>query len=164
VQETILPEGLDLNLRLTTFLDTDRAQVGDPLEAVLLKDAKMHGTVVVPKKARIRGRISLLDRKKGYVIVGLEWSELEFGSTKAPVAAKLVEIISQLPGTGRTEMPLRSSPIAYDADTAVVVAGVIGATNPILENTTPGVGTFFVKSSRLKYRNLEMIWRTLPPK
>ncbi len=35
---------------------------------------------------------------------------------------------------------------------------------PVLDNNTPGMGTFFVRDAHFKGRNLEMLWRTLPPK
>ncbi len=160
----VLPEGLQLRLRMSTLLDLDTAKVGDSLEAVVVKDARADGKVIVPKKALIRGSIRLLDRREKYTVVGLEWKELEFGNSRAAVRARLMEMISQLPGTERLEIPSEGSPIRHDYDSGEIIGAVVGATNPVLDNNTPGMGTFFVRDAHFKGRNLEMLWRTLPPK
>ena len=149
-----LPADVSMHIRLETILDSTQAKVGDPIVGVLVKDAKLKGKIVLPKKTIVRGHIRLLDLAKDRVTIGLELEEAESPDTKAKFAANLEEIVSTLPGMGHFEHGSlnRSSPNAQD----------VSATDPILPNNSPGLGTFFVLGSKFKLRDLEMVWRTLP--
>ena len=153
-EQITLPAGLSMTLRLETTLDSERSKEGDPVIATVLKDAKLKGQVIVPARAKVRGHIRVLDRKKDRVAVGLEFSELEFAATKAHGVLFLVKVVTELPGEHRVDLPSldrSAKPSLGELSTTTIV------------NEPPGVGTLIIPSGRFKIPRLEMVWRTLPP-
>jgi hypothetical protein len=86
VTEIQLPSGLLLDLTLEAAIDGTRAVIGDPIHAVVARDAKS-ASLVVPKGARVTGRITRLGQRTAgrltYQVLGLRLSTIEFESHKA---------------------------------------------------------------------------------
>jgi hypothetical protein len=159
-----LPADISMSIRLETVLDSAQSKVGDPVVGVLTKDAKLKGKPVLPKKTLVRGYIRVLEYKKDQVTIGLEFTEVESPDMKANFIASLEEIVSALPGMGRFEhgslsrTATSSSPLTNGS----TQNNIVPAINPILPNNSPGLGTFYMRSTKFKLKDFEMIWRTLP--
>ncbi len=109
VAEMELPAGLELETRLETPIDSDRAAVGDPITARLAWAAKWRGREMVPKGAILSGRIHRLERPGGrapYFVIGLEFRQLVFGNQRARFRGQL-QAVGPIPGVpARQMMPL----------------------------------------------------------
>jgi hypothetical protein len=158
-----LPEGLSLTVKLETVLDYKTSQLDDAVVAVLTKDAKLNGKVILPKKAELHGHIRFLDKKKDQAALGLEFNEATFQNTKFRLLAKLEEIVAE--SSNRKELPSVTRSVASTAGTGTTDAflvNVSGSNMQIIENNTPGVGTFAVFNAKFRLKDLPMVWRTLP--
>ena len=152
--QTSLPAGLSMTLRLQTALDSEHTRVDDPVVAIVVKDAKVKGQVIIPARATVHGYVRLLDRQKNQVAVGLEFKELRSAGSSTRVSLRLVEVVSQLPGTREIEIgSLERKPQRIGS------AGQVS-----ILNEPAGVGTFVVPAARFRHPHLEMIWQALPPK
>ncbi len=82
-----LPAGLLLDLTLQGTIDGTRAVIGDPIHAVVSKDVAKSGAIVVPKGAKVTGRITRLGQRTAgrltYQVLGLRFSTIEFDDHKA---------------------------------------------------------------------------------
>ena len=81
-----VPEGLELDLKLMTPVDSSKNAVGDAVEAVVDRAAKRNGRVIVPKGAAVKGRITRLEhrpRPAPHYIIALDFSTLEFEGHQA---------------------------------------------------------------------------------
>ncbi len=85
--ELELPKNQRLALNLLNELDLDSAAVGDPVEAQLHHDLKVHGQMLLPKGALFHGRISRLERGEKYIVLGMIFTDAE--SATAHVDLKL---------------------------------------------------------------------------
>ena len=84
--ELNLRAGLAVPIRLTTAVDSRTAKVGDPVEAQVDADIRDHNEVVLPKGARITGRVRRLERYREpapHFIVSLEFTTVEADSRRA---------------------------------------------------------------------------------
>lgn len=133
-----LPAGLSLELRLAAPLDPESAAAGDPVEAVLARDARAQGTLWAPRGARVFGRLlsvrSLAGPRTGVALLTLEFTRLETEALEAEFRAELEMLGGIVPGARRT------------GDVSA------GPRNTIL---------FAGKLLRLP-RGFPMLWRTLP--
>jgi hypothetical protein len=134
----LIPAGLDLRVRLETEIDLAKASVGDLVRArVAVAAAK--GGAVVPKGAVLKGRLRRLEKGPapgGQIVVGVEFTELEFENKHAQFFGRL-ESIEPSPGVSRA--PGRS-----------------------LE--PPGVATLVVSQGYAKLpRGLTTLWQTRNP-
>lgn len=73
-----LPGGATLAVRLEHAVNAAHAHPGDPVEATLLAPLLSHGAILVPKNARISGRVlAAVGRRKGSdsrLIIRFEWA------------------------------------------------------------------------------------------
>ena len=97
VRDFHLPAGVRLALELETAVDSGSARAGDPIAARVSADARAGKTLVVPKGARVRGRVRKLEQGDNW-IVGLEFDVLEFDNTRAQFYAALEK--ASVPGEG----------------------------------------------------------------
>jgi hypothetical protein len=91
-----IPPGLQLTLKLETPIDAATAHVGDIIAATVDVDARHKGAVAVPKDAVITGRLRRLElHKEGwpYVLVGLEFIQIEFAGKQTRFFAELEKVI-----------------------------------------------------------------------
>jgi hypothetical protein len=139
-----LPPGLQLTIRLDTPIDSEKAQVGDPISGKVDEDAKIKGKIVVHKDALVSGRLRRLEQHlEGwpYVLARLEFTAIEFEGKTARFFAELEKIV-----------PLRGSEGLRRVATKDV-PGVGGL---------PGVGTVSQAGNRMLLpAGMRMIWRTL---
>jgi hypothetical protein len=77
VREVGLPPGLGLTLSLLDEINTEAAAVGDPVRALLDHDLKHKGQLLFPKGAVASGRVTRLERRSEYTILGLEFFEIQ---------------------------------------------------------------------------------------
>jgi len=53
----VLPDGTSIRVRLVGVVNTDRAQKGDPLEFVVMKDVVIGNQVLIARGARVTGQV-----------------------------------------------------------------------------------------------------------
>lgn len=158
-----LPTDLSLTIRLETVLDAKQLHVGDPLTAMISKDVKVKGKIVVPKKAAVHGRVRFLDSKKGQVVYGLQFEDVEIEGAHVPLALELTEIVTELPGSGRKELPSVTRSAAQTDGAGSTTSMLMKGSGAILPNNTPGIGTFVIQSEGIKLKDFESVWRTIAP-
>ena len=76
VTEVQLPAGVRMEITLQTTLDGTRAAIGDPFKAVVSRDAVKAGIVIIPKGAKVTGRITRIGQRNGgravYQMMGMQ--------------------------------------------------------------------------------------------
>ena len=86
-----LPEGVILEVALTTPIDRKSAATGDVITAEVRKEAKVKGGIVVPKGAVIEGRIVLLETRgaalEPYDLLTLRFTKLRGGAGQIDLRA-----------------------------------------------------------------------------
>ncbi len=87
-----LPAGITVQLILLDDVDTRRAAVGDPVRARLQSPVKHNGQVLFAKGATATGRISRLEQRDDYLVLGIEFSEMESSQARAPLHLQLDDI------------------------------------------------------------------------
>jgi hypothetical protein len=89
-----LPPGTLLNLALDGEISSKTSAVGDVINATVISPVKKDGVVIVPKGARVSGRITRLERRSGayaYYSVGISFSSIEFENKRSQIDGNLVE-------------------------------------------------------------------------
>ena len=174
VQEIELPADLPLKLQLDTVLDSDTAAQGDPITAHLTAPAELKGKIYIPQGALVRGRIRRLERypvEKPYLVVGIEFSEIEFGNKRAAFLGRLDQM-DPLRGLIPTRMPdakFDSSSVFHsrimDGSSLATSSTPVSETVRIVNLTgleLPGVGTFALEGRRVQLAaGFRMTWRTV---
>jgi hypothetical protein len=145
----VAPANVALEVALDTPIRVGESAVGDPVTAKLTKAAKLGAGIVAPKGSLLHGRITLLRQQQGVRIagyaVGLRFSELEFGNTRAKVNASLQHIILPHNLRGRN---------AFGR----------GLPDALARNETIFGSVFFVEGYDVQLeRGLRMFWRTEAP-
>jgi hypothetical protein len=90
-----LPGGLDIRLRLESPINVKTASVGDSIVAVVDSDVKDGKRILIPKGARVSGRVRRLERRDSlpeYVLAGLEFSDVAAGEESWRFIARLQSI------------------------------------------------------------------------
>ncbi len=92
VRNIELPPGIFLETELVNPIDLRKAAIGDEVEMLVRKRAMRKG-VVVPKGARLLGRISRLVHRRSqsgaYIVLGLRFPSVDFPGASAPFHANL---------------------------------------------------------------------------
>jgi hypothetical protein len=181
LQDVELPADLPLKLQLDAAFDSDSAAQGDMITAHLMAPAERQGHVYIPQGALVRGRIRRLDRyplDKPYIVVGIEFSEIEFGNKRAAFLGHLDQMDSirgQLPtatASVRSATPYIAPMQPGNSSGGQVRYGVTpgapssGTQTVRIVNLTelelPGVGTFAVEGKRVQLpAGFRMTWRTV---
>jgi len=163
-EDTRVPPGLQLQLVLDTPLDANKAAVGDPIRAQILEsvDSIHRGTHVYGRVSRIINyndqipapRLERLPRPSqhpkwgqhtGEVLIGIEFSQIEYRRSRVPFLARLIDVESQ-PGARGTQ--IRS--FGYFDDDAIV------------QYDPPATASFYVSQENpLLGRGIIMQWVTL---
>ncbi len=147
VREVRLPTGLALDLELETTIEFRSAAVGDPIAARLRSDARQQGRVIVPKGAQVSGRIVRLERiglSSDYLIIGLQFSGVEFDNSRAEFLARLEEAM-----------------LSPFASTARPGGGAAVMLPRMEQGNRPGLGIIHLRSGPLRLaKGFRMIWRT----
>lgn len=95
-EEIRIPSGMLLEARLETRIDFTRAAVGDPVVAVVERDARRNKLVVAPKGARLLGRLMRLEKGRGrpgdYRLISLEFDLIEFAGRSGSLQARIESV------------------------------------------------------------------------
>jgi hypothetical protein len=152
-----LPPAVTLDVQLESPISFEQSAVGDPVTARLDR-AVQAGGISLPKGATLSGRILKLDRyyqPAKFFSVGLEFSSMTFGGTRAAFRARLVG----------PALKIRERRESTFSDTAPMGMGIessgldIDASDPALR-----FGTFRIWTGSLRLaRGLRMIWETQEP-
>jgi len=135
-----LPPGLNLELSLATPLEPASAAAGDLLEAVLVRDVRVHGELLAARGARVTGRLRAVRQHlapRAFGMVALEFNRLEAPGVEAEFRARLELLGGIVAGARRAGDVM---PVGSDEESAIYFNG------PLL---------------RLS-RGFRMLWRTLP--
>jgi len=137
---TPLPAGLSLEIQLETPIQVASAAIGDPVSATVTRNARKGGAVVVPKGARLRGRITHIWRREfrsvSHLFIGFQFTTLEFENSRSDFLGVLEDVLG---------------PSQY----YVASRG---------QTTRPAEGVLGVKGAPMKIPSgLHMTWRTLAP-
>ena len=157
-----LPAGISLPLRLDTEINSERAAVGDRIEATLESAIEKGGELLAPKGSRVLGRIRRLERfadPEDYFIVALELQELRTPNSRALLQAELVHV-NHFPGLIDR----------FDGASVVRTEQSVGLQGARVEHTTvksysntplPGTGELYIQSKRFRIpAGLRMVCRT----
>lgn len=105
MREFELPAGITVELRLETPVDSESSFVGDPVRAVVARNVKKDGRLLIPKGALVTGRLTRLERlaaPASHYLVGFEFYAVEFDGARAPFRARLEQAgaaTSRIPGS-----------------------------------------------------------------
>jgi hypothetical protein len=119
-KEVELSEGMYLDMSLQAPVSTATSAVGDPITAVLQRNIKKGGDILIPKGALVHGRLTVLRRRdpSGFS-VGFNFFEIEHPTVKAPVNAILDELsaagmLTTNPAIGRLRAVASPPPVQVD--------------------------------------------------
>lgn len=143
ISEFVIPAGVRVFIALSTALDSQRASVGDAVEAVVTADASQKRRTVIPKGAVVHGRVRRMDAHAGppeHSVVALEFTDVEYPGHHARFFGKLIQVSSSAPGL-RTADP-----------------GAASSGHPLV----PGVGAFWMEGTSFQLaKGMAMTWVTL---
>ncbi len=159
IEETEIPPGALLHIRLETRIDSPESAVGDPIRGRLKQAVKRGGNIIAPKGATVTGRIRVLERHtcpRALFMIGLEFVALQFDSKRARFKARLTEVA---PVTGMFSVPATGY---RPRGGRPRVSGSLGHTRIVSDPRYPGGGMFFMRGRRFKIRpGLNMVWETV---
>lgn len=158
--EAEIPAGLRVPVALANDLTLKSAQIGDPIAATVTADVRRKSRVIIPKGARLTGRLRRLETHadpEPHHIIGLEFDELEWPGAHARFVGDLQEV--DLYSGASFLLPGRTS-----ASEHLHFNDRIQTTRreTIFNHDIPGVGTFFLRDTTGKLpRGFPMVWQTL---
>lgn len=141
LRETAIGAGLRVIIALTAEVDSARAAVGDPIEAVVAADVLEKKRVAIPKGAVLRGRLRRMESIAGapeHFTIGLEFTDIEFDGNHATFFGTMTRVDSEVPGL----KSLISSASVRKTRRGVETIGTIYDLPHV-----PGVGMFFIEGS-----------------
>lgn len=147
--ELQLPEGLDIELRLDSPIETGVSAVGDPIRATVLRDVKRRGAILAPKGAVAHGRLVHLkrrdDARRPGWIAGVQFDRIEFGDFVVRFAARMDPVGENNFPLGVTDFSSRSYRIVREANPSDIRVGIL-----------------YIKGEQGKVpAGARMIWRTV---
>jgi hypothetical protein len=125
----LIPPDIRIESRLQTELDSASLAIGDQFDAIVTRPVRHNGVVVVPRGARILGRVARLERPgKPYGCIGvvLQPETIEFQGREGPFRADQVlppqpEYRTRDILQGPTSVPDRFCPIPPEPGRAMVL-------------------------------------------
>ena len=151
VREIQLPPGLWIETTLDRKIDSRTAAVGDPVDAIVSRNIKHGGNIVIPKGARLTGRLRRLERLSETYAVSIVFSTLEFPGASAVFTGKL----DQVGGGVRLGDSLTVGPRGETFTRRF---------SQVSRDPAPMPDTFFVTGGRVQLpRGFRMVWTTVPP-
>jgi hypothetical protein len=145
-----LPPGLRIESALETRLTLEMA-IGDPVKAIVSHAVKQHRLQLLPKGARLLGRVTRLERaqhfRMEYCIVGVSFDSVECDGARGDFQGRLESV-----GAG----------LAYYVPGLNDPAAPASVWNSLRSHPEPrpGESIFYVRGSSLRVPALRMIWRT----
>lgn len=159
LKEITIPATLRVSIALSDAVESRDAAVGDAIEAKVLADVVQKGEVIVPKGAVLRGRLRRMDAQSGppqHVVVGLEFTDLEFSGRHARFFGVLVGVDSVVPGFRWIVDSMKVTRKRTGRGTEVTTSGTSYRIQEV-----PGVGTFFMEGSAFRLpQGMAMTWVT----
>lgn len=161
-----LPEGLKLNCRIVTPLNSDTAVAGSSVEAVLRAPIRdKHGAILAPSGARIHARLVRFAQYKensfDYFQVGVHLESIDIDGTQVPLYATLAD---------QQAAPLPPTLAQLQNVTAFGSSVRVSADLQTLQDSAyfppplpREVGVFFFVREHLKLNQLDSIWITRGP-
>ncbi|HKF23912.1 MAG TPA: hypothetical protein VKE93_20225 [Candidatus Angelobacter sp.] len=141
---TLLAEGLHLDTRIVTPIDSDTAWAGDPIEAVLrspLHDNQHN--IKAPAGTRLHGRLVRVGHESDpfdHFQIGVQLESVEINGQTVPLRAARYYRPNVMPGTRVS----RLGPLTRDDPAA-------------------GIGTFIFRTDHLRLKQLDAEWVTIAP-
>ena len=90
-----IPAGTDLEIRLRTKVSSNASHAKDPVEAVVIAPVMAAGQFAIPAGAAVHGAVVTAtpsDQAAVRAVLALSFTQVEFGGTKAALAARLVSV------------------------------------------------------------------------
>jgi len=89
-----LPSGLGLDLKLNQPIDITTSAIGDQLTATVMRDVKRKGVLLIPKGARVTGRLVKMERRRMPRMLawaaGVEFTHIEWANSYGDLHVELV--------------------------------------------------------------------------
>lgn len=151
VAEVELPRGLRIEAELDEKIDAEHSAVGDAVRASIHNNVKHAGSILIPKGARLNGRLTRLQHMNGYYAVAIAFAEIEFPGGRAAFSGKLEEV-----GSGAR----LGDPFTFGAG-----GGRFSRLPRMMtRDPSPVPGTFFITGDRLRLpRGFRFVWTTRAP-
>jgi hypothetical protein len=128
-----IPAGTELDVRLSTVLNSGTAKVEDRFEATTIVDLVIDGRVLVPAGAVARGVVSSVEpgtRTNRTARMTVTFDQLTFGGHAYPIRGTVTQAIE---GAGvKGELPRAGAGAAVGAIIAGILGGVKGAVAGVL--------------------------------
>lgn len=162
-----IPAGLELLIELKSSISSDRSWAGDRFDAVLYKPLKSDGGLLVPKGAKVAGRVVRIEtvdntpsasekgRPHRITAITLQLAAVRWESHCAPLSATL-RLVERMPLMGRVEPGGRATVDRshYSTNRAATYDSGEGFSDP-------GLGTFVVLGELYLVREgTRMSWTT----
>ncbi len=103
-----LPEGVDVEFTVVKEIDLYKAAIGDPIYARVDKDVKQKNDILIPKGATATGRIVRLERNETFLMLGVEFPEIESPGLLAHMKGGLQGTAGVVPLSSRRNVRTRS--------------------------------------------------------
>jgi len=90
-----IPSGTQLEIRLTTAVNSSTAKAGDPVEAVVIAPVVIGENIVVAAGAKAHGQMKEVkqpDKPSDQAVVQIQFDQLAEGAQKAPLSARVVSV------------------------------------------------------------------------
>jgi hypothetical protein len=166
VPTLVLPGGLTISLRLVKAIEAQSAGVGDAVTATVTNEVRDKQRVWLPKGATVEGRIRRLERRDEttpYVLVGLEFSDVEAGSDRFQFTAQMQSVRTTV-GLAMNHQD-RQVTRQMDLPSGFSSAGTVETRiRERFDQDLPGVGYLYLSASPFVVpKGLETIWKTETP-
>jgi hypothetical protein len=149
-----LPANVSLELALDQDLFGNDLAVGDPVTAVLVRPAKFHKEVLIPKGALVLGRVTHFAYHEGqtqYFTIGLEFHAIRFENGRADFHAEFLDM------QGMINMTPKTATLRGFGAPAIWLSSEPTMHEPAKSNDA----VFYVKGRSLQVpKGLRMSWRT----
>ncbi len=166
-RQVVVPAGLILPLELRDAIGSDRSWAGDRFAAVVYKNVKAPGDVLIPKGAEVSGRvirIETIDQTRDGVTkekvrrltaISLQLAEVRWDDNCAPLSATL-QLIERIPQMARIDPGGRA-----ELDPTSISSNRASTYDTRTEMSDPGLGTFIVHGELyLVRKGARMRWVT----
>ncbi len=159
VKDITIPAGLRMSIALSNPVDSTSAAIGDAIEASVVDDVLHKGHVVIPKGAVLKGRLRRMDAQSGppeHIVVGLEFTDLEYDGYHARFFGVLLRMETEVPGLRWIVDSFKETKTRRGRGTEVATTGTSYRIQEV-----PGVGTFYMEGSSFRLpRGMTMTWVT----
>ncbi len=158
-----LPGDMDIRMELQNPIDVKTASVGDSILAVVDSDVKDGKRILIPKGARVSGRIRRLERRAGapeYVLAGLEFSDIAAGEESWRFIARL-QSIDVMDGITLEHRERKETRIVHQPGGVGSGGTIETRISESFDSPLAGVGYLYLSADAVKIpAGLHMRWRS----